>query len=104
RAASLAARASVAMVTISPIACRTLALPPGTASVRSIAADLGAMHHPLIVVLERVAAMHRTAIVPDHDIAFAPDLGPPEFRSRRLLPKLVQQRLAVVHRESRDVG
>src|SRR5262249_61449556 len=58
-----------------------------------LAFDLGAMHDPPAAGIECVAPVHGAAIVPQHEIADAPDLLPGEFRPIDEAPELVEQRL-----------
>ena len=44
-----------------------------------VAFDLGAMHNPPAIWVKGVAPMHRAAIVPQNEIANAPDMLPNEF-------------------------
>jgi hypothetical protein len=43
--------------------------------------------------IERIAAMHDTAVVPHHHVAGAPLVVPGELRLRGVRPQLVEQRL-----------
>ena len=62
------------------------------------------MHAAAAVAGEAVAAMHGAAVVPDDQIADLPPLGPGELVARGMRPELVQQRLALLQRQRRDVG
>src|SRR5207342_507469 len=60
-----------------------------------LALDLGAVHDPPALRIERVAPVHGAAIVPQHETADTPDMLPGEFRPIDEAPQFVEQRLGV---------
>ena len=67
-----------------------------TGSDRSLfALDLGAVHDPARIWIERVASMHSATIVPKDKIANAPDVLPSEFRPIDEAPQFVEQRFGI---------
>src|SRR5450755_1780709 len=69
--------ASVAPPTRSPTRALTQGLPSRR---RQFALDLGAMHDAALLGIEGVAAVHGAAVVPQHEVADAPDMLPGELR------------------------
>src|SRR5258708_10121802 len=69
-----------------------------------LALDLRAMHDPPRVRIERIAPVHGAAIVPENQIADAPDVLPGEFRAIDEGPELVAQRLGLLERKSDQIG
>ena len=65
-----------------------------------LALDLGAVHDPARIRVERVASVHGAAIVPQDEIADAPDVLPGEFRPIDEAPQLVEQRLGLLEFEA----
>src|SRR5258707_10088356 len=57
--------------------------------------DLGAMHDPSRLRIERVAAVQDSEIVPHQHIAYLPLMAHGEPLLRRMRPQHVEQRLAV---------
>ena len=51
------------------------------------------MHDPTRIRLERIAPVHGAAIVPQEEIANAPDMLPSEFGAIHETPELTDQRL-----------
>src|ERR1051326_7824360 len=72
-------------------------------SVHASTLDLRAVHHPARARIERVAAVHRAAVVPHHEIARAPVVPPRQRVARRVRPDLVEQRVALFERHPLDV-
>src|SRR3954466_12570037 len=68
------------------------------------ALDLGPMHDPAAVVVERIAAMHGAAIVPDDEIADLPDVLPGKIRAVDIAPELVEQGLRFTEIEADQIG
>ena len=69
-----------------------------------LALDLGAVHDAPAARVERIAPMHGAAIVPQHQIADAPDVLPGELRPVDEAPQLVEQRLGVRERKPEQIG
>src|SRR6185503_21370428 len=59
----------------------------------AISLDLSAVHHPAGCRVERVAARHRAAIVPKHEIADPPSVSPRELLPCGMGPDFVKQRV-----------
>src|SRR3954447_3987984 len=68
------------------------------------ALDLGPMHDSAAVVVERIAAMHGAAIVPDDEIADLPDVLPGKIRTVDITPELVEQRFGVSKLKPDQIG
>src|SRR5204863_6060877 len=66
--------------------------------------ELGAVHQAAGRGVKGVAAVHRAAIVPPHEIADLPFLGPGELVLDHVSPELVEQRLALGDRQADDIG
>ena len=62
-----------------------------TDCVTMIASDLRAVHHATSGRIERVAAMHRAAVVPEHEIADSPPVPPDERLARGPRPDVGEQ-------------
>ena len=62
---------------------------------RSCALDLRAIHDAPRVIVERIAPMHRAAVVPHDQVADAPAVRVDELALRRVLGEFVQQGLCV---------
>ena len=58
---------------------RTVLEMPNASDRPRVAFDLGAVHNPPAIWVKAVAPMHRAAIVPQNEIANAPDMLPSEF-------------------------
>src|SRR5262245_65189351 len=69
-----------------------------------VAFDLGAVHDPSGAGIECVAPVHGAAIVPEHEIADAPDVLPGEFRPIDETPELVEQRLGLCKLEPDQIS
>ena len=72
--------------------CGTLnafALPSG--SYRFFLAELCAMQDAPMHAGMRLAIMHRAAVVPQHDVANGPVMGPGEIVMRDMIPKKIEQ-------------
>ena len=67
---------------------------------RALSLDLGAMHDAPGSRIERVAAVHDAAVVPQHEIAGAPLVTPGQRVSGCRLPDAVEQRAGLVERQS----
>ena len=63
---------------------------------RSLSLDLGAVHDAPRTGIERVAAVHDTAVVPQHEVAGAPLVAPGERVRGRDLPDAIEQRVGLV--------
>src|SRR5688572_10041708 len=75
-----------------------------TASDRPLADRRQPMHAAAPLSGERVAAMHRAAVVPDDEVADAPLLRPDVLGLRSARPQPIEHRLALGERKSRDVS
>src|SRR5215469_9598999 len=69
-----------------------------------VALDLGAVHDSSAVRIKCVASVHGTAVVPQHEVADAPDVLPGELRARDELPQLVEQHFGFRERKPDDIG
>ena len=68
--------------------------------VRSLSLDLGAMHDAPRAGIERVAAVHDAAVVPQHQVAGAPLVAPRQRISGGRFPDAVEQRVGLVERQT----
>src|SRR5215813_4845371 len=68
-----------------------------------VALDLGAVHDATAVGIEGITPMHGAAIVPQHQIAYAPDVLPAELRSVNDAPQFIEQRLRLGKLESDEI-
>jgi solute carrier family 13 (sodium-dependent dicarboxylate transporter), member 2/3/5 len=66
---------------------------------RSLSLDLGAVHDAPRAGIERVAAVHDTAVVPEHQVADAPLVAPGQRVRGRGLPDAIEQRVGLVERQ-----
>jgi hypothetical protein len=71
---------------------------------RALAFGHQPVHAAAAVAREAVPAVHGAAVVPDDQVADLPFLGPGELVARGVFPELVEQRLALIQRQWRDVG
>src|SRR5215204_1345997 len=62
------------------------------------------MHQAAGGRVEGVAAVHRAAIVPPHEIADPPVLAPGEFLLAGVLPQEIEQRLALIDRQPHHIS
>src|SRR5713101_7038744 len=69
-----------------------------------LALDLGPVHDPPCVRIECIAPVHGAAVVPQHNIADAPDVLPGELRPIDEAPKLIEQRLGLRKLEPDEIG
>src|SRR3982074_223507 len=68
-----------------------------------MALDLGGVEDPPALRVERVAAVHRAAIVPDDDVPCRPAVLVAKPRLRGMPPQFVQPRLGFLQRAAVDV-
>jgi sodium-dependent dicarboxylate transporter 2/3/5 len=66
---------------------------------RALAFDLRAMHDAPRTGVERVAAVHDAAVVPQHQIAGAPLVAPRQRIGGRDVPDAIEQRVGLVERQ-----
>src|SRR6266446_2079746 len=66
--------------------------------------QLSTVHQPARRWIESVAAVHGAAIVPPHQIAGLPLLRTGELLLDRVRPQLVEELLALRHRQPDDIG
>src|SRR4029079_9257820 len=72
-------------------------------SMRFVAGNLKAVHHPPVMLfVERQRAVHRAAVVPDDEIADAPAVPVREPGLRGEIAELAHQRVAFGFRDSHD--
>src|SRR5260370_40364783 len=71
---------------------------------RRAALDLRSVHDAACRGVERVAPMHGTAVIPQHQIADPPDVLPGELRVRHEIPQLVEQSLGLGKFEPHEIG
>src|SRR5262249_51200328 len=69
-----------------------------------VALDLSPVHDAAAVGIECIAPMHGAAIVPQHEIAHAPDMLPTELAAIDDAPQLVEQRLGLGNLEPDQIG
>src|SRR6266853_755417 len=63
----------------------------------------GAAQIARLILVMRAAAVHRVAIIPDHEIADPPFMAVDELRLGREIAEVVQQEPALRHRPADDV-
>src|SRR5690349_6825544 len=66
--------------------------------------DLCPMQDAARVGVERIAAMHRRAIIPQHEIAYSPLVPPGELFTGGDGPQLVEQRFGLRQRQPLNIG
>jgi len=66
---------------------------------RALSLDLGAMHDAPGARIERVAAVHDAAVVPEHQVAGAPLVAPRQRIGGGGLPDAIEQRVGLVERQ-----
>ncbi|HEY3159130.1 MAG TPA: DASS family sodium-coupled anion symporter [Vicinamibacterales bacterium] len=66
---------------------------------RALSLDLGAVHDAPGARIERVAAVHDAAVVPEHQVAGAPLVAPRQRIGSGGLPDAIEQRVGVVERQ-----
>jgi solute carrier family 13 (sodium-dependent dicarboxylate transporter), member 2/3/5 len=71
---------------------------------RVLSLDLRAMHDAPRSRIERVAAVHDAAVVPQDEIAGAPAMTPGLRVSSRRLPDAIEQRVGIIERQSLQPG
>ncbi len=69
----------------------------------SSALDLCSVHDAACRGVERVAPMHGTAVIPQHQVADPPDVLPGEFRACDEIPQFVEQCLRVCKFEPHEI-
>jgi len=67
---------------------------------RSLSLDLGAVHDAPGARVERVAAVHDAAVVPEHQVADPPLVAPRQGAGGGRLPDAIEQRVGLVERQS----
>src|SRR6185436_17552874 len=67
---------------------------------RSLSLDLGAVHDAPGARVERVAAVHDAAIVPEHQVADPPLVAPRQGVGGGRLPDAIEQRVGLLQRQS----
>jgi len=70
----------------------------------ALRANLSPVHDAASAGIERVAAVHRAAVVPQHQVAWPPVVPPRQPVIGRVLPDLIQQRVGLLERQAVDVG
>jgi hypothetical protein len=68
------------------------------------ALDLGTVHDTPRGGVEGIATVHRTAVVPQNEIANPPFIVPSQLIAGRVSPNLVEQHFGLGEREPVDVG
>src|SRR5205809_6100552 len=66
--------------------------------------DLGSVHDSPRLIVERIASMHRGAVVPDDEIANLPDVLPGELRARDIAPEFIKQRYRLGELQADQIG
>ena len=83
------------LMTIAAAAC--IALTQFVA--RSLSLDLGAVHDAPRAGVERIAAVHDAAVVPQHQVAGAPLVAPGQRVRGRDVPDAIEQRVGFIERQ-----
>src|SRR5438067_11810259 len=101
--ATCAPAAETASATIAIAMSRIRLRMPTLLRARFLILDLRAVHQAARARIERVAPVHRAAVVPQHEITGAPVVPPGQRVARRMRPHVVQQRVALLEPQAFDL-